>query len=138
MDPDVLLKRVKFFDFDSSKNKFVADNVNSLDRELTFKELITLVDQFDFDSSKVEVVNTLRGHYDEYSDIELSELMAVLDFDSTKEKMLELLDVEGAKVAGSSSSNSPLVSVISKKSSEKITLTIQCDGSVCEKKYMTD
>ncbi|KIT37761.1 hypothetical protein H320_24235 [Vibrio parahaemolyticus 49] len=76
-----MLTKVSLFTFDSTKNRFVSDNVNSLNRDLTFKELITLVEYFDFDSSKVKAVETLRGHHEEYSDLELSELMEVIDFD---------------------------------------------------------
>lgn len=81
MEPEELLTKVSLFTFDSTKNRFVSDNVNSLNRDLTFKELITLVEYFDFDSSKVKAVETLRGHHEEYSDLELSELMEVIDFD---------------------------------------------------------
>ncbi|TOM97303.1 hypothetical protein CGH67_25925, partial [Vibrio parahaemolyticus] len=65
MEPEELLTKVSLLTFDSTKNRFVSDNVNNLNRDLTFKELITLVEYFDFDPSKVKAVKTLRGHHEE-------------------------------------------------------------------------
>ncbi|WP_236253415.1 DUF4476 domain-containing protein, partial [Vibrio parahaemolyticus] len=134
MEPEELLTKVSLLTFDSTKNRFVSDNVNNLNRDLTFKELITLVEYFDFDSSKVKAVKTLRGHHEEYSDLELSELMEVIDFDSTKEKLLKVLDAEAAEFSETTSSKSSSTSVTSTKST---TLTIRCDGFDCETEYVS-
>ncbi len=132
MEPEELLTKVSLLTFDSTKNRFVSDNVNNLNRDLTFKELITLVEYFD--SSKVKAVKTLRGHHEEYSDLELSELMEVIDFDSTKEKLLKVLDAEAAEFSETTSSKSSSTSVTSTKST---TLTIRCDGFDCETEYVS-
>ena len=134
MEPEDLLRNVGFFDFDSTKNRFVSENVSDLSRELTFKELITLVESFDFDSSKVEVVQTLRGHHEEYSDSELLELMEILDFDSTKEEMLAVLDAEPVELSDTTSSKKATNSVTTTKST---TITIRCVGIDCETEYVS-
>lgn len=144
MEPEELLTKVSLFTFDSTKNSFVADSVNNLNRDLTFKELITLVDTFDFDSSRVEAVEALRGHHEEYSNSELLELMEVIDFDSGKEKILKVLGTEVSEFSETTSSKSPSPSVISTKISsafisiEGTSVTIRCEGVECEVEHVSN
>ncbi|MGR5556607.1 hypothetical protein ACQKQC_09925 [Vibrio fortis] len=82
----------------------------------------------------MEVVQTLRGHHEEYSDSELLELMEVLDFDSTKEEMLAVLDAEPVEHLGTTSSKKATNSVTTTKST---TITIRCVGIDCETEYVS-
>ncbi|MEG3222183.1 DUF4476 domain-containing protein [Vibrio gigantis] len=135
MEPEELLKNVEIFDFDSTKNKFVSENANTLNRDLTFKELITLVKHFEFDSSKVNVVKVLRGHHGEYSDSELLELMEALSFDSSKDKILNILDADAEEFSEITNSKSSLTITTSENST---TLTIRCSGFDCETEYVEE
>ena len=149
MEPEELLKNVEIFSFDSTKNKFVSENVNTLNRDLTFNELIKLVKNFEFDSSKVKVVKVLRGHHEEYSDSELLELMEVLSFDSSKVKILNILDADADADADADVSADVYVEEFSGKTNSKssltlnasnsensTTFTIRCNGFDCETEYV--
>ncbi|MFA0570859.1 DUF4476 domain-containing protein [Vibrio gallaecicus] len=143
MEPEELLKNVEIFSFDSTKNKFVSENVNTLNRDLTFNELIKLVKNFEFDSSKVKVVKVLRGHHEEYSDSELLELMEVLSFDSSKVKILNILDADAdvsadvyvEEFSGKTNSKSSLT-LNASNSENSTTFTIRCNGFDCETEYV--
>ncbi|EPI8788622.1 DUF4476 domain-containing protein [Vibrio parahaemolyticus] len=141
MEPEELLKNVEIFSFDSTKNKFVSENVNTLNRDLTFNELIKLVKNFEFDSSKVKVVKVLRGHHEEYSDSELLELMEVLSFDSSKVKILNILDADAdadayvEEFSGKTNSKSSLT-LNTSNSENSTTFTIRCNGFDCETEYV--
>ncbi|MGF1713196.1 DUF4476 domain-containing protein [Vibrio kagoshimensis] len=147
MEPEELLKNVEIFSFDSTKNKFVSENVNTLNRDLTFNELIKLVKNFEFDSSKVKVVKVLRGHHEEYSDSELLELMEVLSFDSSKVKILNTLDADAdadadvsadvyvEEFSGKTNSKSSLT-LNASNSENSTTFTIRCNGFDCETEYV--
>ncbi|MDN3617249.1 DUF4476 domain-containing protein [Vibrio gallaecicus] len=141
MEPEELLKNVEIFSFDSTKNKFVSENVNTLNRDLTFNELIKLVKNFEFDSSKVKVVKVLRGHHEEYSDSELLELMEVLSFDSSKVKILNILDADAdvdtyvEEFSGKTNSKSSLT-LNASNSENSTTFTIRCNGFDCETGYV--
>ncbi|ULN65687.1 DUF4476 domain-containing protein [Vibrio gigantis] len=137
MEPEELLKNVEIFDFDSTKNKFVSENVNTLNRDLTFKELIKLVKHFEFDSSKVNVVKVLRGHHGEYSDSELLELMEALTFDSSKDKILNILDADADAEEFSEITNSKSSLTIT-TSENSTTLTIRCNGFDCQTEYVEE
>lgn len=82
----------------------------------------------------MEAVQTLRGHHEDYSDLELLELMEVLDFDSTKEEMLAVLGAEPVELSDTTSSKKATNSVTTTKST---TITIRCVGIDCKTEYVS-